>query len=171
MIKIRVKTPTGKITLSGFGPQKYQMYSWGKFAIEKVKERVSAGIGSDDAPLKPLSPGYAKRKQRIGKGSKRDMTFTGAMLKNLQIRAADPSKVRADITSRLARIKARTNERRTPFFGFSRADEKKIFTEATRIFGPNMRNIGVKLRADGSLGRKPIWLDPAGIRAASRLAA
>jgi hypothetical protein len=171
MIKIRIKTPTGKVTLAGFGPQKYQMYNWGKFAVETVKTRVAAGLGSDDQPMKGLTKGYAIRKTKAGAGNRRNLKLTGGMIDNLQVRYADPNKVRADITSRLGRIKARTNERRTPWFGFSRADEKRIFTEGTRIFGPNLRNIGLKLRADGALSRRPIWLDPLGIQSRSRLAA
>lgn len=171
MIKIRVKTSTGKITLAGFGPEKYQMLGWGKFAVNVVKERVRAGIGSDDSPMKDLKPSYAKFKAKTGKIAIRNLTFSGAMLDNLQVRYADPSKVRADITSRLGRIKARTNERRTPWFGFSRSDEKKVFTEGTRLFTGNIRNIGIKLRANGALGRRPIWLDPLGIKASARVAA
>lgn len=171
MIKIKIKTPTGKITLAGFGPEKYQMLGWGKFAVDVVKTRVRAGVGSDDSPMKALKPSYGKFKAKTGKVPIRNLTFSGAMLDNLQVRYADPTKVRADITSRLGRIKARTNERRTPWFGFSRSDEKKIFTEGTRIFKGNLRNIGLKLRADGALGRKPIWLDPLGIKAPARVAA
>lgn len=164
MVKIRIKTPTGKVTLAGFGPQKYQMYAWGRFAVDTVKARVLAGIGSDDQAMPGLKKGYAIKKSKLGAGNRRNLKLTGAMLDNLQVRYADPSKVRADITSRLGRIKARTNERKTPFFGFSRNDEKKIFTEGTRIFGPNLKNIGVKLRTDGPLARRPIWLDPLGIQ-------
>lgn len=161
LITTRIKVGKSKVTLGGFGPRKYQMYAWGKFAVETIKERVAEGKGSDDAPMPPLKGGYGRWKAKVGKGG-RNLRLTGGMLDNFTVRYADERMVRADITSRLGRIKARANERRSPWFGFSRNDEKKIFTEATRIFGPNLRNIGVNLRANG-LARRPIWLDPLGI--------
>lgn len=164
LVKVRVKTANKtKVTLIGFGPQKYQMYAWGKFALATVKERVAGGVGSDDAPLPGLKKSYAIRKTKAGRGNRRNLSLTGDMLNAFQVRSASESQVRMDITSRHGRLAARANERRTPWFGFSRMDEKKIFTEADRIFKGNLKNIGVRLRGVTGSARRPIWLDPLGI--------
>ena len=166
LIKVRIKLANGKkVTLGGIGPEKYQMYNWGKFAVATVKARAQAGIGSDDAPMKPLQGRYRFVKEKKGKGGVRNLTFTGAMLDNLSVRYADPTQARMDITSRHGRNAARSNERRTPWFGFSSKDTTAIFEEARRIFGPNLKNIGVRLRGASGVARNPIWANPAGINA------
>lgn len=166
MISVRVKYNGGKVNLVGEGPQKYQWFALGQFAIRMIRERVARGVGSDDAPMPALSgrgsaisvdgrfvrqrPGYREQKQRFGGKPIRDLygrgNQGGHMLDDLRVREATPTGVRMDITSRWGRIKARANEKRAPWFGFSPADQRSIFRQMAATLGGSVINIGAKER-------------------------
>jgi hypothetical protein len=182
MIITRIKIGGNKVRLAGLGFQKYQMAALGQFAVTTIKERVARGIGSDDAPMKPLSGwrptrrkngvtlweggwrGYKGQKVKEGGKPFRDLTLTGKMLRDFTLRYADANQARMDITTRDGRIKARANERRSPWFGFSRADERKIYAKASEYFKGSVANFGIRLRGGTGQARKPIWMDPLGFQ-------
>lgn len=168
MISTRVKFQGSRVKLVGDGPDKYTWFSLGRFAIQTIRERVSRGIGSDDAPMPPLSgrgsavtrdgkflrqrPGYREQKQRAGGRPIRDLYGKGDqgghMLDNFTVREATTTSVRMDITSRSARVKARANERRSPWFGFSERDRRIVFERMIDAFRSrgNVINIGSRVR-------------------------
>lgn len=160
MIVTKIKYNGSKVRLYGFGPEKYQMFKLGQFALATVKARVAAGKGSDDAPMPPLKKRYAIQKSKAGAGNKRDLRLTGAMLDNFSVRSASATEVRLDITSRTGRQKARTNERRAPWFGFSTADTKAIYGMAQRMFKGMVVDFAAKVRG---VRARPQWLDPLGL--------
>lgn len=51
-------------------------------------ERAARAEDRDDQPMKALSPAYARRKQRRGLEAKRDMRFTGNMLRAVSVHDA-----------------------------------------------------------------------------------
>jgi hypothetical protein len=120
--------------------QTVQMESIGEYSIGLIKARARAGIGSNDAPMPGLSRGYARRKSRAGRGSSRDLTFTGEMLDALTVRSVSARQVRADITTASARIKAEANEQVSPWYGWSPADLSKIEAYATALIDGNAEN-------------------------------
>lgn len=169
MISITVKYNGGKVKLTGEGPQKYQWFELGKYAVETIRDRVSRGIGSDDAPMPALSgrgssvsangkfvrqrPGYREQKQRAGGKPIRDLfgkgNQGGHMLDGLRVREATPTSVRIDITSRWGRIKARANEQRSPWYGFSANDRRLIFARMIDTFKDQYRAGGAAARIRG----------------------
>jgi len=159
MISFDIKSPD-RIGGLGVGSaslfQKVQMQRLGEFALNTVIERTKKGIGSEDAPMPPLklgkvlrfdrrengraklkNIGYAGWKAAHGLQPIRDLVGAGVgghMLDNPSVRLATENTVRMAFTSRLARQKAITNEKRSPFFSFSNADQQKIFEYAEKIF-------------------------------------
>lgn len=153
-----------------------QMKALGDIAIGVIKDRVSRGIGSDDAPMKPLSgkrsaifnangkfarqrAGYAEWKQKRGGQPIRDLTLTGAMLRNFTVRSVSETQVRMDITSQKERVKARANEQRSPWFGWSPRDLIEITAAGERLFKKNIAGMGI-----GGGKQGPVWMDPYGNR-------
>lgn len=131
------------------------MVRLGEFAIKTIKARVAQGIGSDDAPMPPLSVktspiaahglnfvrqrlGYAKWKSLHGLRPIRDLMGTGKdgghMLDNISVRAASKDAVRISLTEVKAREKALSNERKSPWFSFSPSDELAIVAYAEQMF-------------------------------------
>lgn len=210
MVGVRVKLTDGlerfgksgsRVKLSGFGPRKYQMLKLGQAAVEIINRRLDAGVGSDDAPMKPLSKSYKKFKERIGLRGVRDLTGSGQamasrtilnargvkvkkwarvsgrgsmhMLSDLRVTAADDRSCRIDISTQLSRIKARVNEQRAPWFGLSGRDVTALTKVAYQIFGGNIE--GIKLAFSGVARpmneQMPIWMDPLRLRGSRERAA
>jgi len=132
----------------------------GVFSIELIRNRVARGIGSDDAPMKPLNARYAKYKTYWGqpvrnlRGPGRQ---GGHMLDNISVRSADSSSVRIDITSRDARTKAAANEKKSPWYGWSPKDASEILEVAQQVARGNIREV----TAERGLS---IWMDPYRLR-------
>jgi hypothetical protein len=158
-----------------------QMYQLGLFAIAVMRERVSRGIGSSDAPMKPLSEhkgrrwsksrgewveygrgtGYRFRKVRSGGKGIRDLTLTGSMLGNISVRSVSERQVRIDITSSRERMKARANEIRSPWWGWSANDLARITLAARQLFRLNIGEISVGGRGGAMFGGSAaIWMNP-----------
>lgn len=145
-----------------------QMYSLGKYGVQLMVDRAEKGIGSNDQAFPPLKKGYAIRKTRAGHGNRRNLRFTGAMLGNISVRSVSATQARIDITSAKQRLKARENERKAPWWGWSPRDLVKLTVAVRTLYGLNVSQIGVASRSN----QKPIWLDPNGMHATSgRLAA
>ena len=159
MIIVGIKTRGNQIRLLPVAFSRDQMAQIGSFGLEKLKRRVSFGIGSNDAAMPGLQVGYQRLKARRVGSSLRDLKFTGRMLDDLKIQSVSESSVRMDITTALSRIKARTNEQRSPWLSFSPSDEAAIYAEASRQFRGNivaMLTLGDK--------RGPIWANPSFFR-------
>jgi hypothetical protein len=163
-------------------PRVNDMRLLGEFAVAIIKGRVSKGIGSDDAPMKPLSmfqrSRWSKKQQRYVKYGNpinpgkdhRDLRGPGAdgfgpwakghMLDAFSVRSVSEREVRMDITTAWARGKARVNEIRSPWFGWSVNDLKNLTVAAESIFHQKITDIAVMLGLQGSRGNKPIWMNP-----------
>lgn len=198
----RVQMASGqKVRFFGaeIGFTELQMLSLGNFAVDVIKDRVSRGIGSDDAPMPALKiarrkrwskkqnrwveysqqdSGYGKVKRLAGRQPIRDLTFTGGMLNDFSVRSVSASEVRMDITTQESRMKARVNEIRAPWFGWSPADMVKLIGKARELFGDMVQDFGVSIAGRfGQLRRtvtggwsvvnggkyttaRPIWMNP-----------
>lgn len=80
---VRAIGPAARAALRAVGAQ----------AVAIIRERTARGVGSDGAAFKEYSPGYALAKAGTGRGSRPDLTFTGAMLGNLKVKAVTESSV------------------------------------------------------------------------------
>lgn len=175
MIVTKIKVDGRRVKLGGYGFRKYQMFQLGRFAEKTIEERVARGVGSNDSPMPALNKdrkrklksgeirvysgfGYQFRKVKRGGNPLRDLRLTGQMLQDFGVKYADADKVRLDVTTRRGRIKARANERRAAWYGFSRFDEEAIKREAMRIFRGNINNVARVQR--GASGRSLQWDDP-----------
>jgi hypothetical protein len=148
---------------SGSLMRRLDMERLGDFAIQTVKRRAMTGLGSDGTPMPPLKSskrfvardpknpfrflGYAAWKVKVGLHGVRDLVGDGSqgghMWDNLTVRSVTEQLVRMAFTERHQREKALANEQRATFLSFSPADQAKIVGEASRLFGVNVRSLGV----------------------------
>jgi len=99
-------------------------------------------------------------------GSKKKGTFRhrkteNHMLDQIRVTSASPTEARIAITTEDARVKARANEKRAPWFGFSGRDVRSLTAAAKKMWGNNI--LGLNARIAGGGGAKPKWLDPLGM--------
>lgn len=142
-----------------------QMYLLARFGVDIIKARVSRTIGSDDAPMPPLKKGYAIRKGRNAwRTNRRDLNYTGEMLENFTVRSVSASQARLDITSAKQRIKARSNERRAPWFGWSPRDIAKLSALAQELWRGDISKMGFGTGRGREFASRAIWMDPMGLR-------
>ena len=109
------------------------MLKVGTVGVAAVKNRLAASLDSNDAPSKPLTKWYARRKTRLGLGDKRDLTLTGDMLRNFQVRTVTDNKAKANNSSRKGRLKAWINQKIEPWVLFSPKNQKATQESANRI--------------------------------------
>lgn len=110
------------------------MFTLGNVGVASVKNRVSAAQGPTDGPAKPLTKNYAIRKTKRGKGNRRNLTVTGDMLRNIQVRTVRENRAKAAVTSRKERIKAWANEQRERWLVFSPRNLAAVLEAARRVF-------------------------------------
>ncbi len=108
-----------------------QMYDLGGTGLAAVKARLAAARGPGDSAVKPLTKRYAIFKTRKGKGNRRNLTFTGDLLRNFQVRTVSENRAKANVTTRKDRIKAWANQKREEWMVFSPKNRATVL-EATR---------------------------------------
>lgn len=171
----QVRTDNGA-TLRVFGEldlEAQQIYSLALYGRDLIVDRVQSGIGSDDQPFPPLARGYGIQKTKAGKGNRRDLTFTGSMLDGLQVRSISSNQARISITRSLDRIKARANEQKSPWWGWSPSDVQKLSDAGGDVFSEVVAGV-LPIDGRGSATRlKAVRSEfiPRSIRPTARLAA
>jgi hypothetical protein len=108
-----------------------QMYELGGAGVAAVKARLGAAQGPGDSAAKPLTRRYAIFKTRKGKGNRRNLTFTGGLLRNFQVRTVSENRAKASVSTRKDRIKAWANQKREQWMVFS-PKNKVVVVEAAR---------------------------------------
>ncbi len=108
-----------------------QMYELGNAGVAAVKARLAAAQGPQDTAAKPLTKRYAIWKTRKGKGNRRNLTFTGDLLRNFQVRTVSENRAKASLSTRKDRIKAWANQKREEWMAFS-PKNKAVVVEAAR---------------------------------------
>src|ERR1035437_5261921 len=109
------------------------MLKVGTVGVAAVKNRLAASLDSHDAPSKPLTKWYSRRKTRLGLVDKRDLTFTGDMLRNFQVRTVTDNKAKANNSSRKGRLKAWINQKIEPWVLFSPKNQKATQESAAKV--------------------------------------
>ena len=99
------------------------LFEVGNAQIIYMRRRLAKSIGVDDRAMPALTDRYAKRKGSV----KRDMLLTGRMLGSLRVEV-DERELTATIgfTDETSLQKARGNQARTPWFGFSPRDRAAL---------------------------------------------
>lgn len=111
-----------------------QMMKIGNVGVAAVKNRVSAALGPNDAPAKPLSKRYAIKKSVWGKGNRRNLTLSGDMLRNFQVRTVSENRAKASNSTRKDRIKAWINSKIEPWIVFSPKNRGSVLEATNRLF-------------------------------------
>ena len=111
--------------------RQHQMFQIGTVGVAAVKNRVGAALGPSDAPAKPLTKRYAIQKSKLGLGNRRNLTFTGDLLRNFQVRTVSENRARSGLSTRKDRIKAWVNQKIEPWVVFSPKNRAAVW-EATR---------------------------------------
>lgn len=136
----------------------------GNYAIKVIRDRLAKGIGSNDQPMPPLTASQQAFKRRLGLQPIRDLWGPGGivvsnrggkkrylrsgtasirglrggrghMLDDLRVNGVSESGVSIDITITASRQKARANERRAAWIGFSPNDRRLILAKFRELFG------------------------------------
>jgi hypothetical protein len=110
-----------------------QMLTIGTVGVAAVKNRVTAALGPEDTPAKPLTKRYAIWKTKRGRGNRRNLTFTGDMLRNFQVRTVSENRARAGLSTRKDRIKAWVNQKIEPWIVFSPKNKAAVVEAARRV--------------------------------------
>lgn len=128
----------------------------GTVMVASVKERIAKGVDADGRSAKPLSKSYAifksghlKKNRGIGTNRPiRDLSLTGNSLQNYSLRRAIDNVIRADATTRDARMKldqAQNQVRKTrgvavrvgfsQMFGFEGRNVQSVLTATRAEYG------------------------------------
>ena len=102
----------------------------GQAAVTLIQKRAGEGVGLYDEPMPELSAVYRTAKENSGRRGVRNLTYTGAMLRDI---IADPPErtatgilVRIRFATAQQRYKAAANQARSPWFGLSASDRKTL---------------------------------------------
>lgn len=109
-----------------------QMYDLGTIGVEAVKRRLAAAQGPEDGSAKPLTVRYAKWKSRQGGSNRRNLTFTGNLLRNFQVRTVSDGRAKANLSTRKDRIKGRANQAIEPWMVFSPRNRQAVIEETRK---------------------------------------
>ena len=140
-------------------PQR-DMFRLGTAGLVAVKKRVRAALNLADAPASPLrSNSWIRIKKAKGLRPVRDLWGTGLaaisrskkrkarlkhvghMLDNLRVRTVSDNLARSGFAQYAARVKARANQRREPWLGFSPKDQAYVLQIARRIFSDAVKRL------------------------------
>lgn len=104
----------------------------GMYLLRLQAQRVMRGEGSNGAPMKPYSPGYAAYRQEKGRPTdRRTLLFSGNMWRARNTKDVTATKVTIGWPANIEAIKALGNEARTPFVKAT-PEEIRLVTEFIR---------------------------------------
>lgn len=110
-----------------------QMYELGSVGVATVKERLAASQGPEDIAAKPLRKGYAIWKTKQGKGNRRNLTLSGDMLRNFEVRTVSEKRAKASLTTRKNRIKGWANQHIEAWTVFSPKNAAAVVKAAQKV--------------------------------------
>ena len=137
-----------QIRLDRLNFKQHQMFKIGTVGVAAVKNRVGAALGPNDSPAKPLTKRYAIRKTRLGRGNRRNLTLTGDMLRNFQVRTVSENRAKASLSTRKDRIKAWINQKVEPWVVFSPKNRAAVLEATNRA----LREMVPRLTMERALG-------------------
>ena len=139
-----------QIRLDRLSFRQTQMFKIGNVGVAAVKNRLSAAQGPTDSSAKPLTKRYAIQKTKLGKGNRRDLSFTGDMLRNFLVRTVSENKAKASNSTRKDRLKAWINQKIEPWVVFSPKNKVAVAESARRV----LQEMTPKLILERALGGK-----------------
>jgi hypothetical protein len=121
-----------------------QMYELGAAGVAAVKARLAAAQGPEDSAAKPLTKRYAIWKTRKGKGNRRNLTFSGDLLRNFQVRTVSENRAKASVSTRKDRIKAWVNQKIEPWVVFSPRNRQAVIEVARHVVGEMKQRLALE---------------------------
>ena len=101
------------------------LYRVAQIGINIILDRTESGRGFEGGQFKPYNEKYAAFRVDKGRGLQPNLNFTGQMLGSITSRA-DSQKAEIFFRGATNSAKAAHNNKSRPFFGFSRAEKKKL---------------------------------------------
>jgi hypothetical protein len=141
-----------QIRLDRLNFRQAQMFKIGNVGVAAVKNRLAAAQGPTDSSAKPLTKRYAIQKTKLGKGNRRDLSFTGDMLRNFLVRTVSENKAKASNSTRKDRLKAWINNKIEPWVVFSPKNNVAVAESARRV----LQEMKPKLILERALGGKQL---------------
>ena len=129
-----------------------QMFKIGNVGVAAVKNRLAAAQGPSDSSAKPLTKRYAIQKTKLGMGNRRNLSFTGDMLRNFLVRTVSENKAKASNSTRKDRLKAWINNKIETWIAFSPRNRTAVIDATNRILIENK----ARLLVEKSLGGKQL---------------
>ncbi|HEX3340607.1 MAG TPA: hypothetical protein VHT68_15720 [Pseudolabrys sp.] len=130
----------------------------GDAMVAAQKDRWSKSIDAAGQPAAKLSVRYAIIKQAVlHKRSIRDNAMTGLLVKNFTLRKAADGVIRAENTTRLARLHARRANSYDQMIGFALTDAKVVFDETQAQYGQWVQRAWIPI---GPQERRPSAMGP-----------
>lgn len=94
--------------------------------LGEIKARILSGLNVRDEDAKPLSPKYARFKQRQGGSNIRDWYLSGRTMGSLHVISADEHGFRIGFTDPTIQKRVAINQTRDQMFGASPDDKQKL---------------------------------------------
>ena len=138
-----------RIRLDRLNFSQNQLFKIGSVGVAAVKNRVTAALGPDDSPAKPLTKRYAIKKTKLGKGNRRNLTFSGDMIRNLMVRTVSEKAAKAGLSTRKDRIKAWANQKIQPWLVFSPKNRAAVAEAARRVFQEAIKRLTLQRNLGG----------------------
>lgn len=149
-VNIRV-TKTGRVR--GPNLSDPQLKAIGDAMVAEQKSRWAQSKNADGQQAKRLAVRYAIIKQAtLHRRAVRDMSMTGATIKNFTLRKAANGTIRAENTTRLERQKAVRANSYEQMIGFAVTDARVVFAEAQQEYGQYVETAWIPL---GGTRRRP----------------
>ncbi len=138
-----------QIRLDRLNFRQAQMFKIGNVGVAAVKNRLAAAQGPNDSQAKPLTRRYAIQKTKLGKGNRRNLSFTGDMLRNFLVRTVSENKAKANNSTRKDRLKAWLNQKIEPWVVFSPKNRTAVLDATNRILIENKSRLLVERALGG----------------------
>lgn len=140
-----------QIRLDHLTVKQMSMFKIGTAAVAAVKNRLAAAQGPEDGPAKPLTKKYAIKKSRFGLGNRRNLSFTGDMLRGFSVRTVDDNKAKARVAgSRKLSVRAWLNNRIQEWCVFSPKNSQAVKNTGQQV----VNEIAPRLVLERGLGRQ-----------------
>ena len=125
------------------------MFKLGTVGVAAVKNRLAAAQGPGDVPAKPLTKRYAIRKTKAGKGNRRNLFWSGGLMRNFQVRTVSENRAKAGLSTRKDRIKAWANQKIEPWLVFSPKNKSAVVEAARRVFQEATKRLALQRSLGG----------------------
>jgi len=139
MVTFNIKV-TKRIQIASVGFTGEQMNALGLSTIEAMKRRWAKGLDVQDQPAAPLSTGYGRRKQRLGRRAVPDLFLSGQMYAAMGVQTAESGRCKIGFSDQRSILKAYANHQRRHQIGISDGDVREVAPMAAQFLIENIRS-------------------------------